>query len=187
MPASCQRSRNRSSLTHTDTHSHAHRQVNYSFSFMAFVDGGSGCQCKEIKTLGTQETSVLPPAAEQGGGRVAQQVYATSVTPAAFNRTSSAAPSCQVSVFGSFSLWKHLCYLCISSKLLFLFRCLWKTQSKRKINVSSSNKKVNSFHTIYIQRGVMQRFSARPGCNLWNRSIFSTFIYSPFIISQTVA
>ncbi|KAK1886897.1 hypothetical protein KUDE01_030611, partial [Dissostichus eleginoides] len=25
--------------------------MNYSFSFMAFVDGGSGCRCKKIKTL----------------------------------------------------------------------------------------------------------------------------------------
>lgn len=80
---------------------------------MAFVDGGSGCQCKEIKTLRTQETSVLPPAAEQEGGKVAQQVCVTSVTPAAFNRTSLAAPSCQVSVFGSF-LCGNVCAICAS-------------------------------------------------------------------------
>lgn len=47
---------------------------------MAFVDGGSGCQCKKIKNPSVRETSVLLPAAEQEGGRVAQQVCVTPLT-----------------------------------------------------------------------------------------------------------
>ncbi|AWP06309.1 Hypothetical protein SMAX5B_019782 [Scophthalmus maximus] len=47
--------------------------MNYSFSFMAFVDGGSGCRCKKIKTPVRKKQVSHSPAAEQEGGRVAQQ------------------------------------------------------------------------------------------------------------------
>lgn len=75
-----------------------------------------------------RETSVPLPAVEQERGRVAQQVRVTPprlLCPARYLFLDPFFVETSV----------H-----ISLKLLFLFLRLWKTQSKRKINVSSSNK-----------------------------------------------
>lgn len=128
---------------HTSCHPNTHTQMNYSFSFMAFVDRGSGCQCKKIKTPLCEK---LSPSSMQEGGRVAQQVHAAAPTIFRLFSLRVLPGVC----FCLLSSWKRLRCLRSGLKLPFLFLRLWKTQSKRKINASWSNKKVNSFHGIYI-------------------------------------
>lgn len=73
---------------------------------MAFVDGGNGCRCKKIKTsLHEKQVS----SSQQPSRREEESLNrfrAAPLTPQHFHGLSLAALSCQVSVFGSLSLWK---------------------------------------------------------------------------------
>lgn len=106
------------------THSQSHRKMNYSFSFMAFVDGGSGCRCRKIKTsLRDKQVSSPLQRRRREEELLDRFQVVTPKTPQLFGSVLPP-PFLPGICFWIISLWKCLN---ISLKLLFLFLCLRRT------------------------------------------------------------
>lgn len=155
---------------------------------MAFIDGGNGCRCKKIKTL--RARSKCPPPGSRAGGRKSRSTGPCRPSnSAAFHCVSSAAPSCQVSVFGSF-LCGNVCAICASVWSCFSSSCVCGKHNQREKSMypEAMKKSIAFIESIFSPEWCRNsQFCLAAIYDIYERSIFSTFIYSSFIISWTPA
>lgn len=114
MPTSCQCSRNRSSLTHAHVHTRTHTCTQIDellILFHGLCRWRKRMPMQKDQNPSARETSVLLPAAEQEGGRFAQQVRVTPLTLQLFTACPWRLRPARCSCFWILSLWKRLCVL----------------------------------------------------------------------------
>lgn len=130
------------------THSQSHRKMNYSFSFMAFVDGGSGCRCRKIKTSLRDKQVSLSLTAAQEGGRAARRVPGchSEDSAALRQRPASSVPARYLFLDHFFvEMSEH------QSEATFPLPVSEANIIKEKNQcVLKQKRKVNSFHGLYI-------------------------------------
>lgn len=157
--------------------------MNYSFSFMAFVDGGSGCRRKKIKTPSARETSVLLPAAEQERGKSrATGPCHCFLTVQLFTACPRLLSPARYLFLDRFFV-ENVCAICASVWSCFSSSCVWGKHNQREKSMYPEAMKKSIAFIRAIFSAAWCRDSKFCLAAIYEKDQFFIFIYSSFIIS----